>query len=573
MKHFTLIASLTALFCCCCAGAQTETPVAVAPPATSALWGACGEKWTPQSRLPFFALAGYRSGRAPIPDVKTVASVRDFGATGDGTTDDSAAIRRAVEATHDGALFFPAGRYVLTETISIAKSNLVLRGAGPEQSVLVIPRSLSQVYGSEMKSDADGVSKSNYSFSGAFIEIKGTDAGAKLADVAQGARRGDTILTLARPAAPLGLKVGSWIRLQMFETDGTLGRYLHDGQSDAGADTERSRTGKPWINWGARVEAVAGARITLDRPLRLDVRPQWKPQIMAFEPSASEIGIEKLGFEFAGVPKKPHLKEEGFNAIQIKGAVNSWVRDITVTDADIGVILNGTRFCTVENARFRAAKRQGETGHHALWATGGAQDCLFSGFVFTTHYVHDLTVEGLANGNVFRDGSGISLNFDHHRNAPYENLFSNINVGDARLIWNSSGRGDRGPHSAARATFWNIRADQNAFPPAPNWPQINVIGVAGLAPQMTETGPWIEPVSPLMPPDLYAAQRARSAEPLAGSGPLAAVPSPTRAQRRTTLMKKIRSYRKHRCGIGATQLAGLAPSSKPNAIPQEILCS
>lgn len=50
--------------------------------------------------------------RAPL--VPVVISVRDFGAKGDGETDDSAAIWRAFyEAKRTGAtLFFPPGEYV-----------------------------------------------------------------------------------------------------------------------------------------------------------------------------------------------------------------------------------------------------------------------------------------------------------------------------------------------------------------------------------------------------------------------------------------------------------------------------
>ena len=205
-------------------------------------------------------------------------------------------------------------------------------------------------------------------------------------------------------------------------------------------------------------------RVTLDRPLRLDARLEWQPEVWSSAPNVSEVGVEGLGFEFAGTPKKKHLLEEGFNAIHITGAANCWVRDVTVTDADIGVIIGGnSRDCTVQNVKFLADKRSGTTGHHALWATGGADDCLWSDFEVATIYVHDLTVEGMASGNVFERGRGVAMNFDHHRNAPYENLFTDIDVGDARRVWESSGRTDRGPHSAARATFWNIRADKGAF--------------------------------------------------------------------------------------------------------------
>ncbi len=58
---------------------------------TSALWGEQGEKWSAQSRLPDFSFAGYHCGEDPIPRVAVAASIRDFGARGDGVTDDTTA--------------------------------------------------------------------------------------------------------------------------------------------------------------------------------------------------------------------------------------------------------------------------------------------------------------------------------------------------------------------------------------------------------------------------------------------------------------------------------------------------
>jgi len=56
---------------------------------------------------------------SPIPSIApTGPSVRDFGAAGDGKTDDTAAIEAAVKAA-TGAVYFPAGEYRLTRTIRI----------------------------------------------------------------------------------------------------------------------------------------------------------------------------------------------------------------------------------------------------------------------------------------------------------------------------------------------------------------------------------------------------------------------------------------------------------------------
>ena len=62
---------------------------------------------------------------------REVISVKDFGATGDGTTDDTAAIQAALDAvTTIGAIvYFPSGTYKTTSTITITKS-VLLSGSG-----------------------------------------------------------------------------------------------------------------------------------------------------------------------------------------------------------------------------------------------------------------------------------------------------------------------------------------------------------------------------------------------------------------------------------------------------------
>lgn len=72
-------------------------------------------------------------------------NVRDHGARGDGTTDDTAAIERALAAASDGELEFPRGRYRLTRTVTVTLSEhgtigiagqggsatVIMAGAGP----------------------------------------------------------------------------------------------------------------------------------------------------------------------------------------------------------------------------------------------------------------------------------------------------------------------------------------------------------------------------------------------------------------------------------------------------------
>lgn len=471
----------------------------------SALWGIDGAAWTAASRLPGFAWSGYRCGREAIPTYPVGTDVKAHGAKGDGVSDDSAAFNAALKATRDGsAVLVPAGRYVLTDVVEITRSHVVLRGEGPDRSILVMPRPLSEIH----PRDNVDVAKTAYSFSGGFVVMQGTDHGRQVGEVAAAAKRGETVLTLS---ATTGLKAGSWVRLIMHDPDDhTLLKHIHGDLVEPGKDTLKHRNP---VNWAAQVTAVDGPRLTLDRPLRLDVRPAWKPVVMAMEPSLTGSGIENLGFEFPGVPKRPHLQEAGYNTIQVSGAVDCWVRNVTATDADNGVIMGGSRFCTVDNFTSRTVKRTGKaTGHHALWATGGTQDCLFIHFRCDTTYVHDLTVEGFACGNVFTKGSGVSINCDHHRNGPYENLFTDFDAGDPRRLFQSSGREDRGPHSGARTTFWGIHGQGTfpAMPPAAHWPLINLIGFGSYRPAHADDGPWIESCGgAVTPANLWEAQKRR----------------------------------------------------------------
>ncbi|OQA81614.1 MAG: Pectate lyase superfamily protein [Lentisphaerae bacterium ADurb.Bin242] len=72
-------------------------------------------------------------------------NVKNFGASGDGTADDAPAIQKAIDAalTNGGAVYFPAGRYRLKSTLTIAGSLtsdsinwLTLRGDGGGSKLL-----------------------------------------------------------------------------------------------------------------------------------------------------------------------------------------------------------------------------------------------------------------------------------------------------------------------------------------------------------------------------------------------------------------------------------------------------
>lgn len=64
--------------------------------------------------------------------ISNVINVRGYGALGDGITDDTAAIKKALAAIDGNAwVFFPAGEYIVSDEINIPSSNVLISGAGP----------------------------------------------------------------------------------------------------------------------------------------------------------------------------------------------------------------------------------------------------------------------------------------------------------------------------------------------------------------------------------------------------------------------------------------------------------
>ncbi len=70
-----------------------------------------------------------------LPDMSLWKSVRDFGATGDGVTDDTESIRRAIEA--EDIIYFPQGIYKVTDTIKM-RENTAFIGLHPASTQIII---------------------------------------------------------------------------------------------------------------------------------------------------------------------------------------------------------------------------------------------------------------------------------------------------------------------------------------------------------------------------------------------------------------------------------------------------
>ncbi|MFO7907177.1 MAG: glycosyl hydrolase family 28-related protein, partial [Pirellulaceae bacterium] len=164
---------------------------------TSPLWGRAGEQWKPGGRLPDFSYAGYHRGEKDLPTLRPEVTVKDFGATGDGQTDDTAAFKRALKDAAGKTIFVPRGRYVITDILEIRSAGTVLQGAGPEKSVLHVPKPLEKIR-SNMGATTGGRPTSNYSWSGGIVWAKGRWDKQTLSKVTAPAARGKRTLVVER---------------------------------------------------------------------------------------------------------------------------------------------------------------------------------------------------------------------------------------------------------------------------------------------------------------------------------------------------------------------------------------
>jgi hypothetical protein len=453
---------------------------------TSALWGTSGELWDPTGRLPDFSYAGYRGGEIELPTPSVSASVLDFGAVADGLTDNTEAFQAAIDATSGGALEIPAGDWLIDGSLTITHGDIVLRGAGAGVTNLLFSSSLADLFGPIEQ----------WSWSGGLISVYPQSGGGVITSVTAPALRGDTSLSLGDTS---GIEAGDFITLRMTDDeDATMGWHLHNDQEPPGDCSYQL----PLVHdWPVEIAEVGDESVILSQPLRHDIRVEWQPTIYSWN-GLQEVGIESVSIVFPETEFLGHLNDLGYNGIfMTSGVANSWIRDVTIVNGDNGFLLDSlSKWITISEVNF-----EGRGGHHGLNIAHSA-DILVSDFHYEANYFHAMSVDHRSNGNVFERASsdGFVLELDHHRDTPFENLFTDFSA-ETNLI--NGGSWCAGTPGAARNTFWGLPT--SLIPPYWDHVQTNIVGsVADDLESLTEDQEWLEPIDDLRPRNLYRAQLA-----------------------------------------------------------------
>ncbi len=475
-------------------------------PNTSSLWGADGEKYDPSGPLPDWSLAGYKGGE-PLPEPEPDATVLDFGATPNDDADDTAAFRRAIDANAGKTVEIPAGRYLLSDRLTIEASDTVLLGAGSGETILHFTRSLEEI-DPKASMTGHGTRTTAWSWGGGLIQLgpSGWFNGGTGVPLAADAARGDRTLLLDGNR----FAVGDAVFLRGWNGEDPENR-LATALYEVPIDPKFDDIDNIRIRLIATVEAVDGDRVTLNRPLPFNL-PAGVVSVFDFALGARGIGVRGVTVEFPTKPYRGHFDEDGYNAFEIRTLADGFLADIEIVNADGGIFIAGHRL-TIDGLVMRADRETdsgGHTGHHGIYNHGS--DNLVTNFDVQTRFIHDLSVGAGSVLNVFSNGRAVDLAMDHHRWAPHSTLWSNLDLGAGTRPFKSGGTSTRGLHSAAGVTFWNLRADRPIHMPSADFapPRSLFIGVQGLDPDTKTFGRHVESFDGEMtPPDLHAAQRER----------------------------------------------------------------
>lgn len=475
--------------------------------ALPAILSAGGAAATP--RLPDFSYAGYGFGVTPLPhDLGTVIYAVDHGVAADDGKDDSKALLRALDAARkvEGrvTVMLPRGRVQISEVIPLDRSNLVLKGEGrgPEGTDLFIPRPLKVVDTStrqdrlreylkrenKIQRDPDQNIEhlfSEYSWSGGFLLV-GPPEGEPVSYDTEGEPRSNVLATAVsgRQFEPTltvqsaaGLRVGQVVRVHWYANKGEhsgIVQSLYGDFSEWNArqtDPEMrlkvgshhwSFPGRPTVAQATRIVAIDGNLLTLGDPLLHDVSDS-QPAVLADWEHLTEVGIEDFRITFPMSPWFGHHLEQGYNGIYLTGVFDGWVRNLTIENADSGILTDNSASITIDSVTTTGA----HTAHYSVHI-GSVHNALVSNLRVENPVVHPLSINTRATRSVYLRATVTQGGLlDQHSGSNHQNLFDNLTVtlpamrdesgGWFARLWVGGGAGYWKPGHGLFNTHWNIR--------------------------------------------------------------------------------------------------------------------
>jgi len=443
--------------------------------------------------VPDFSYAGYHNGIKKIPEKHgTVVQASTFSVLANDNLDDTSALQEAInEASKlEGpvTLQLPPGKLIISDILYIERDNFVLRGYGTGESGTEIyfprplmyskdPEDLKELREYLIEFDKRQKEKENnidlpfsqYAWSGGFIWTRVPGERVKpylkkydrphevLANVFEGKRGGKTLVV----SEVQHLSVGDVVELQLFNKNGQEGQIikeLYKEQDLKIGGHHWNFPDLPLVRQQVKILSISDGKATINCPLTIDVKPEYKAQLVRWR-HLKEVGIQDFSIRFPKSPRIAHHVEQGFNGIYLTRVYNSWVKNISIDNADSGVLTENIANVTIEDVITK-----GKNIAHYTVAMSGTYNVLAKGIKVYNKAVHPLSFNTLAtkcvylNCEVFKDPI-----LDQHSGANHQNLFDNTTVHispDEEMtypLFKGGGAGYWKPSHGAFSTFWNTK--------------------------------------------------------------------------------------------------------------------
>jgi hypothetical protein len=283
-------------------------------------------------RIVDFSYAGYRGGGVALPTFPVKKTVAPSG------EDDSPAIQAAIDAVSSlplvdgvrGAVLLAVGRFHCKATLKINASGVVLRGSGSGEADTVVEMTgdphlaISIVGASNIQAIGTAIGVADAYVPSGSMSLSVRDA--------SGFKVGDTV-QIIRPITP------EWLHLMGMDTLVRKGKK----QTWVSGDLKAER----------RIIAINGKKLQFDVPLTDSYDAKYLGSagaaVVKVEHTGqiAQIGVEN--FRLIAPAKKVTLSDRQFTGLQMKSAVDSWVRNLRIVDTTEAIgIGKDTRRVTVE---------------------------------------------------------------------------------------------------------------------------------------------------------------------------------------------------------------------------------
>lgn len=465
--------------------------------------------------LPDFSYAGYLRSEETLPEPSITHDARDFGVVADDGEDDTQALRAALDATSQVpgwvVLSLPPGRIDISGVLFLERDSLIIRGSvnpdGTAATELAVSGSLTEwadPKADSLVADIAAYQRENnltnlfrpyspYTWAGGTLWSRRPGTATPIpaippVPVPDGwdALSGDQGTHRVVITGPSTLETGAELELRWFNREGEGGSFLEHvlGPYDLPVGERLTEDPeRPLITQPATIRAVeehpGGWTLTLYEPLTHNIRPEWNVRLVRLD-RISHVGIENLSIGFEEDTPAPHHLDKGYNGIYLTDTRDSWVKNVSVHDADTPLLTNRTNSITISGLR-----TTGREGHHSVYPSN-SWGVLVRNFRLEAPALHHPTFPTGSILSVYTNGYVNAARLDQHGGLNQQNLYDWMTL-DADGPWlEGGGAGYWNPVAGRYNTFWNVQVSS-----AGSWaglvrdaPDARLVGLLSDAPDM-----------------------------------------------------------------------------------------